>query len=175
MANATNIGIEVNLPEAKDRAVKLIVQLTGENPEKLSKMNIDELTQYLSQLMKCKQEQIEELLVEHDQNKELDEVALSMLWKLVGKGVVKARKHTLGTIPEASFNQLKFIMAMLGDMARFRVENGLGTASSTITTPTATNNKQPTLVNGNSFFNSKQAAVAINACANSNLAVGHKS
>ncbi len=175
MSSATNIGIEVDLPKAKNRAIKLIVQLTSENPDKLNKMDIDELVQYLSYLMKCKQNQIEELLVEHDQSKELDEVALSMLWKLVGKGIVKGKHHTLGTIPEASFNELKFIMAMLGDMVRFRTENGLGAAGSTITTPNVSNKgQQSTFINGSSFFNSKQASVAINSITNNNSNINQK-
>ncbi len=174
MGSNTGIGIEVNLPETKDRAVKLIVQLTSENPLKLHKMHIDELIQYLSQLMQCKKKQIEELLVEHDQSKELDEVTLAMLWKLVSKGVVKNRKHTLGTIPEASFNQLKFIMAMLGDMSRFRVENGLGVAGSTITTPTTGDKNQPAVINRNSFLNSHQVEVSTRAIANSNITMGQK-
>jgi stage III sporulation protein SpoIIIAA len=175
MSNHTGIGLEVNLPEAKDRAVKLIVQLTGENPEKLHKMHIEDLIQYLSKLMQCRKEQIEELLVEHDQSKELDEVTLAMLWKLIGKGVVKGQKHTLGTIPEASFNQLKFIMAMLGDMARFRVENGLGAAGSTITAPSSTGSKrQSTVINRNSFLTSHQVEVTTRAIANNNISVGQK-
>ncbi|MCE2991865.1 MAG: hypothetical protein LW825_02930 [Candidatus Jidaibacter sp.] len=173
MGNVTNLSIEVNLPEVKDRAVRLISALTGENSLHLNKMHIGELIQYLSNLMKCKEEQIQQLLVEHDQNQELDEVSLAMLWKLVNKGVVKGKKHSLGSIPEASFNQLKFIMAILGDNARFRVENGLGRAGSTITTSTV---QKPTanLINSTSFFSSKQAAVAINSIANSNVLSANK-
>ncbi|MDF3047642.1 MAG: hypothetical protein K0R73_760 [Candidatus Midichloriaceae bacterium] len=167
MANATKLSIEVNLPEVKDRAVRLIAALTGEEPLRLHKMHIAELIQYLSNLMKCKEEQIQQLLVEHDQNQELDEVSLAMLWKLFNKGIVKGKKHSLGSIPQAGFDQLKFIMAMLGDNARFRVENGLGRAGSTITTSTI-EKPRSNLINSTSFFSSKQAAVAINSIANSN-------
>ncbi|MFN8912528.1 MAG: hypothetical protein ACK5V4_07140, partial [Alphaproteobacteria bacterium] len=60
--NRITVGISKGLPQEKDRAIKIIVAFTGENPNKLSKLSMDELVQYLGFIMQCEKEKIEELL-----------------------------------------------------------------------------------------------------------------
>ncbi|MFN5381746.1 MAG: hypothetical protein ACK5AV_00805 [Alphaproteobacteria bacterium] len=146
--NRITVGISKGLPQEKDRAIKIIVAFTGENPNKLSKLSMDELVQYLGFIMQCEKEKIEELLREHDQNQELDEVSIKALWKLVSKGTIKAQEKDFGTMPKKSYEQLKFLMSGLMRMAMIRAENMLGSQTSTVTVQdlkriTNINPKQP--------------------------------
>lgn len=167
MAGGITMGVSKNLPEVKDKAVSLIAALTGENPEKLHKMHIDVLVQYLGYLMQCEEKMIEALLVEHDPNTELDEVRLADLWRLVNKGIVKKKEKTLGSIPKESYEQIKFIMGMLANLTRFRADNNLGAGTSTITDPSMDlKRKQPQIINKASFTHWHQAQIAGRSVAN---------
>lgn len=131
--NRITVGISKGLPQEKDRAIKIIVAFTGENPAKLSKLSMDELMSYIGFIMHCEKEKVEELLREHDQNQELDEVSIKALWKLVSKGTLQAKEKDFGTMSKKSYEQLKFLMAGMMRIAMIRAENMLGSASSTIT------------------------------------------
>lgn len=160
MASHTKINVEINLPQAKDRAIALIHQITSENVEKLSKLSLSKLITYLSNLMKCAEENILSLLRAHDQNQQLDPQIAATLGKLIAKGVIKTKKHTLGSIDEEHYNQIKFIMAQLGDLARFRADNGLG-GQKPITADLASQKTTANITNSNTFVNSYQTAVAV--------------
>lgn len=153
------INIEQNQSETKNRAVSLIHHLTGENLEKLFKMPLDELITLLSNLMQCAEEHVEVLLRKHDQNKELNPQTITSLWKLISKGVLKRKKHTLGTLEEETYNQIKFIMAQLGDLTRFRAENGLSSLKA-LPADLTSQKKVSNIVNNDSFAHSYQASVA---------------
>lgn len=163
MAGKITMGVAKNLPEMKDRAVRLIAALTGENPEKLHKMDMDLLVQYLGYLMQCDAEMTEALLVEHDLNTELSDVRLADLWKLVNKGVVKKREKTLGSMPKEVFEQIKFIMGMLANLTRFKADNNIAGSVSLgdLNNPSFDiNRNHPRIINKASFSQWHQAQIA---------------
>lgn len=163
MAGKITMGVAKNLPEIKDRAIRLIAALTGESPEKLHKMDMDVLVQYLGYLMQCDSKMTEALLVEHDHNTELSEVRLADLWRLVNKGIVKKKEKTLGSIPKEAFEQIKFVMGMLANLTRFRADNNISGVISLgdLNNPNLDmTKKNPKIINKASFSQWHQAQIA---------------
>lgn len=132
MSSKITMGVSKGLPQEKDRAIRLIAAFTGQNPSKLAKMHMDELLDILAYVLKCEKTKIASLLREHDQNTEIDDVAVKALWHLVSKGVVKQKKSPFATLTKDVYEQLKFLMSSLVRSALFRAENQAGPASSVI-------------------------------------------
>lgn len=154
MSSKITMGVSKGLPQEKDRAVRLIIAFTGENPSKLAKMSMDQLLDILSYILKCEKNKVASLLREHDQNIEIDDVGVKALWHLVSKGVVKPKKSKFATLTNEVYDQLKFLMSSLVRSALFRAENQAGPATSVV----------------NGYSNTKQRPVIRNA---SNLYTHH--
>jgi hypothetical protein len=91
--NKITVGVSKSAPELKNRAISLIVALSGEDPMVLAHKTEDELLQYLSYLLKMEKQKLEDLLVEHDQAKEEDLVNLMKHWKTIAKGKMNVAKR----------------------------------------------------------------------------------
>jgi hypothetical protein len=125
-------GISKNLPEITDKAIRAIGMLTGESQEVLAQKSRDEIFQQLSFLLRCEKDKLLKLLIEHDQNQELDLLSILKMWQLVNKGKVPGKKREFKGMEDETYKHLKILFSRLGDEARYRVENLLGSASSDI-------------------------------------------
>jgi hypothetical protein len=148
----SSIGVSksISSEELKGRAIKLIAAFTGQSHAFLEKKSLDELFVILAHLMQLERKKVEELLRSHDQTHEIDEAAFTSMWRLINKDVVKKKSKSFGSISDEVFRNIKFLMALIGDLARFRLDNNLGVASSTINDPNYSKTK-PAIVNPDAF------------------------
>lgn len=145
--NKITLGVSKSAPEMKNRAISLIVALSGEDPMVLAHKTEDELLQYLSYLLKMEKGKLEELLVEHDQAKEEDLVSLMKHWKAVAKGKMKGKKKEFGSLENEVYKYLKILFAQRGDQARFAVENQTGALTSDVNNSAVNPQKRNNSVN----------------------------
>lgn len=145
--NKITVGVSKSAPELKNRAISLIVALSGEDPMVLAHKTEDELLQYLSYLLKMEKQKLEDLLVEHDQTKEEDLVNLMKHWKTITKGKMKGKKKEFGSLENEVYKYLKILFAKRGDQARFAAENQLGALGSDVNNSAINNKNQSKPVN----------------------------
>ncbi|MFI4983706.1 MAG: hypothetical protein ACHP6I_00740 [Rickettsiales bacterium] len=168
-ANSIAAQISKALPEETDQAIHLIAALTGENPAKLAKMSKDELFTFLGFLLKCRKEQIQNLLREHDQNTSLDAVSLAKLWKLVAKHSMPGKKRLFATLDEKVYEDIRIRTARLSDQITRKIE--LGEALQKTSIPSG--NKVPALVNMQKVLHRLNLLSAANSNVPQQTGLGH--
>ncbi len=133
MSNSS-LNLGQDLPKDINFAINMICELTGEEPHKIASLHKDEIYSILSFLLKCEKEKLQKLLREHDHNQELDMKTLQMMWKLVQKSVVKARKRSFTGLDEKVDENLRINMGRMVKEAIYRGDNSLGAPSSNMQT-----------------------------------------
>ena len=105
----TSKVIRSDISETKAMAIALILELTGEEPEKLEDFDTAHLFTLLSFLLKCEKEKIQKLFRNYDNEKQFDAASLNKLWKFIQKGIIDGKKKEFGTIDNKVFEQIKFM------------------------------------------------------------------
>ena len=108
MSGNTKIGLSADLPKETALMINLINALSGEDKAKLAHLKKDELITQLSFLLQCDKEKVANLFSAHDQNQDMDFTNLSRLWKLVKRGVVKAKNSPFASLTEKVYESFKF-------------------------------------------------------------------
>lgn len=130
----SSLNLGQDLPKDINFAIHMICELTGEDPHKIASLHNDEIYSILCFLLKCEKEKLRKLLREHDEHQELDMKTLQMMWKLVQKGVVKARKRGFTGLDEKVDENLRINMGRMVKEAIYRGDNSLGAPTSNMQT-----------------------------------------
>lgn len=133
----SSLNLGQDLPSEIQFAIRMICELTGEDPIKIAQLHKDEIYNILSFLLKCEKDKIKKIFREHDENKELDLTALQMLWKLLDKGVVKAKRRGLLPLEEKVAESININFALIARMIMINYKEKLGPAITTLASTNA--------------------------------------
>jgi len=131
--NPSSLNLGQDLPNDISIAINIICELTGEDPNKISSLPPDEIYDMLSFLLKCQKDKLKKLFREHNDGQEIDVKTLQIMWKLLQKGVIKARKRGFTQLAEKVDENIRITFARIATEAMYRAENSLGPASSSMT------------------------------------------
>jgi hypothetical protein len=133
----SSLNLGQDLPSEIQFAIRMICELTGEDPIKIAQLHKDEIYSILSFLLKCEKDKIKKIFREHDENKELDLTALQMLWKLLDKGVVKSKHLGLLPLEKSVSESINLNFALMAREIMIDPNKKLGPAIATLTSTNA--------------------------------------
>lgn len=130
--NPSSLNLSQDLPNDITIAINIICELTGEDVHKISPLPQDKIYDMLSFLLKCEKDKLKKLFREHDENQEIDTKTLQIMWKLLQKGVIKAKKRSFTQLDEKVDENIRITFARIATEAMVRAENPLGPTSSSM-------------------------------------------